>query len=141
MSTVTNDSSYFIEPTILDYANEVNNDSHLQILIDNLPETADTNAVELLQFQIDKVKLVFCNFTKNTLRVDNLRNLYMNDMWQGLYTPDDCHTVFYHLKKDNSFHWSEVRRLEKDDHSDKITYCAFGQTADDHWMRLPIPMG
>ncbi|HAB98586.1 MAG TPA: hypothetical protein DCE71_02040 [Parachlamydiales bacterium] len=140
MSTVTNDFSYFVKPTILDYARAIENDRHLRLLIRKLPETADTSTVELLQFQIDRVRLVFCNFTKNTVRVDNLRNLYMNGILQTLYSFYDCHIVFYYLKKDDSLHWNEVRRLEKDDNIEGIKRCALVLSSDGYWVDVSIPM-
>ncbi len=138
MSVALNNIPNFIEPTILDYAEAIKNDYHLQTLMREVPETAYTDEVELLQFQIDKVKLVFCNFTKYAIRVDSERNFYMDDEWQCLYTADDCHAVFYRLKEDSSHFWEAVRRFEKDDDKDSFTQCVFGQTALDTWMTLPI---
>ncbi len=110
-------------------------------MINKLPVSADTEVVELLQFQIGKVKLVFCNFTVNTVCVDSAYNIYMNDRLQDQYSAQNSHTVLYHVKKDPPPLWADVCRLKKEDRGKKIEECAFGRTMDYvySWMKVPLP--
>lgn len=144
MSALANDSLHFIEPTVLNYAEVIASDRRLQTLINELPSGADIDSVELLQFQIDKTRLVFCNFTADTFRIDSLCNVYRNDKMKAFCAVGDSYTVFYHLKN-APFSvlfvlYGETRSIKDGDIGMKIGRCAIRQTREDlySWMNSPF---
>lgn len=104
---------------LADVASAIKSDPHLKFLEDQVPEHAPEGVPlnnELLKFQIGSTSLTFLNSTFHKLTVDSSRQVFIGGHLFGQYTSDDCHTIFYPVRREGDS-TAYVARLKKDDNA------------------------